>query len=614
MKKVRKRWNAAVLAGGIAILGITGCSGQRDAAETVGKETEVSAAETASMPDETSEADGASGAADGEGAVKVQLGEGKEKEIAYGSEDLETEWDENQVTGITFHDQEASAEGKGASVKGTTVTITEPGTYVVSGVSKDGQIRIDADDTALVHLVLNGIELSNTTSAPIYGMQKCKVVLTLEPGTKNVIQDGAEYQFENAEEDEPDAAIFTKGDLTINGTGELEVDGNYQCGIRSKGNLKIVSGVLTIRAQQDGLKGKESVVIRDGLFTIRAGKDGIKANQDDDENAGYVWIDGGDITIEAEDDAVQAETALIVNGGEITITKCQEGLAGKTVDILGGLIKAQTEDDGINSAASVETEMEKMQDQEGVYTRIAGGEIWLNTMADGIDSNGDLYIEGGTLYLTGPESQGDGILDYNGAAYLSGGTVFAAGKAGMMQTFDESSTQNYIVMYYPEIQKQGTLVSLTDAAGTDLGSYAPEKDFEVMIISSPQLQAGSTYQVTTGEETAELSIDGTETISGEAPQQEGRGPGPEGSGQGPGMNPKGRGEEPGMNPEGRGEGEKRPEWDGKRPEHPAGGGKNPEQGTAAGTGPDRDGAAGTRPDQDGAAGTRPDRDGADGDS
>jgi len=176
------------------------------------------------------------------------------------------------------------------------------------------------------------------------------------------------------------------------------------------------------------LKGKESVVIRDGLFTIHAGKDGIKANQDDDENAGYVWIDGGDITIEAEDDGIQAETALIVNGGEITITKCQEGLAGKTVDILGGLIKAQTEDDGINSAASVETEMEKMQDQEGVYTRIAGGEIWLNTMADGIDSNGDLYIEGGTLYLTGPESRGDGILDYNGAAYLSGGSGVCGGK------------------------------------------------------------------------------------------------------------------------------------------------------------------------------------------
>ena len=112
----------------------------------------------------------------------------------------------------------------------------------------------------------------------------------------------------------------------------------------------------------------------------------------------------------------------------------------------------------------------------------------------------------------------------------------------MMQTFDESSTQNYIVMYYPEIQEQGTLVSLTDAAGTDLGSYAPEKDFEVMIISSPQLQAGSTYQVTTGEETVELSIDGTETISGEAPKQGGRGPRPEGSDLEPGMNPKGRGE------------------------------------------------------------------------
>ena len=143
----------------------------------------------------------------------------------------------------------------------------------------------------------------------------------------------------------------------------------------------MISGTITIESMDDGLKGKDSVIIRDGMLTIQAGKDGIKSNQDEDPENGFIWIDGGEITIAAKDDGIQAETALVVCGGNIHVAESQEGLAGKTVDILGGLVKAVTLDDGINSAASVETEQEKMQDQDGVYTRIAGGEIWLNAKA-----------------------------------------------------------------------------------------------------------------------------------------------------------------------------------------------------------------------------------------
>lgn len=567
-KKMRNRWYAAVLAGSMLALGLGGC-GSQGTSTSAGTAETTAAAESAA---ETSEVKEAANAADSE-TVTVQLGEGKEKTIVYEPEDLDAEWDESQAAGIVFNDKEASVTGKGASASGTVVTITQSGTYVVSGTSADCQIRIDADKKDEIHLVLNGAELSNTTSAVIYGVQKSKVILTLEPGTENIIQDGAEYQFDDPNEDEPNAAIFTKGDLTINGTGALQVSGNYECGIRSKGDLKVISGVLTIQAQSDGLKGKESVVIRDGVFTIEAGKDGIKSNEDQDEDAGYIWIDGGDITIAADDDGIQAETALVVNGGTITITKCQEGLAGKTVDILGGLIKADAQDDGINSAASVETEMEKMMDQEGVYTRIAGGEIWLNAAADGIDSNGDLYIEGGTLYLTGPEHGGDGILDYNGKAYLTGGTVFAAGTAGMMQTFDASSTQNYIVMYYSETQPAGTLIQLMDSTGAELGSYAPEKRFEAAIISSPELAQGDTYRVVTGEDTVEVTVDGIENVSGEASFQNGFGGRPMGQpGEGGMMRGGGRGGEGGENG-------MPPEWNGEFPE-----GENGEDGTMRGGG------------------------------
>lgn len=227
------------------------------------------------------------------------------------------------------------------------------------------------------------------------------------------------------------------------------------------------------------------------------------------------------------------ETALVINGGEITITESQEGLAGRTVDILGGQIRANASDDGINSAAQAETEQEKMADQEGVYTQIAGGEIWLNASADGIDSNGDLLIAGGTLYLSGPTGNGDGILDYNGTGTITGGTVFAAGSAGMMQTFGDASTQNYLVVYYTETQKAGTQIRLLDESGNELGSYAPEKDYQAAIISSPDIRTGNTYQVVIGEDTVEMTVSGIVTIYGTAPGG-GAGRGPGGNGRGPG--------------------------------------------------------------------------------
>lgn len=538
MNKNWRSYAAVCLAGGLALTQLAGCGNktaeeQKAAAatekglnerqnENPGKSADPSLAEDRAAK----AADGTAEGADGSITVTAQLAQGETRTVQYLAEDLETEWDRETATGIVMEASGILVEGDGARADGTTVTIGKAGTYVVSGEMEDGQIRIEADDDAVVRLVLNGIRLSNSSTAPIYGSEKCKVILTLEPGTENVISDGAAYQYETEGEDEPDAPIFIKGDLTVNGTGSLRVQGNYQSGIRSKGNLVIVSGELSIDAQDDGLKGKDSVVIRDGVLDIRSVKDGIKSNNDSDETLGYIWIDGGQIDVAAQDDGIQAETALVINGGEITVTESQEGLAGKTVDILGGVIKAKTSDDGINSAASVETEQEKMQDQEGVYTRIAGGEVWLDAAADGIDSNGDLYIEGGTLYLSGPTSGGDGILDYNGSGTITGGTVFAAGSSGMMQTFGDDSGQNYLVVYYTETQKGGTGIRLLDASGNELGSFTPEKDYQAVIISSPDIVTGSTYRVETGADTAELTVNGVMTVYGTAPAGgQGRGAG-----------------------------------------------------------------------------------------
>lgn len=500
MKKNGKKLAAVCLAGGLLAAQVTGC-GQKDVPGAAGDGSAVAQERPVQTEEQT--------------------------------EDLDTAWDPQTATSIACDDSGITVDGAGASVSESTVTISRAGTYVVTGTMMDGQILIDTGKDETVHLILSGAELSNRTTAPVYSMGKGTVILTLEEGTTNTISDSTQYEYASEAEDEPDAPVFIKGDLTINGTGALAVYGNYQCGIRSKGDLTVASGTLNIQAESDGLKGRDSVVIRDGILTIQSGKDGIKSNNDEESDKGYIRVDGGQITIAAQDDGIQAETRVVINGGEIQITESAEGIAGLTVDILGGVIDIVSSDDGINSAANVETEQEKMIDQEGVYTRIAGGEVTINAAADGIDSNGDFYMEGGTLYLNGPTSGGDGILDYNGKGTITGGTFFGVGSAGMMQTFDETtSTQNFLVVYFTETKKAGTTVVLTDAGGTELGRIEPEKEYSAAIISTPDIQIGNTYRVSVGEDTMELQVEGIMTIYGTASGRGMGGPGGGGHGQG----------------------------------------------------------------------------------
>lgn len=497
------------------------------------------------------------GVPSGEGkTVTAVLAEGGEKNASYEAEDFDTSWNAETATGIVLTDSGITINGTGAQADGNTAVIQKAGTYVLSGTMQDGQVRIEAEEGELVHLVLNGAELSSKTTASIFSTQKCKVVLTAEEGTQNKISDAGEYQFAEGE-DEPNAPIFIKGDLTINGTGTLKVQGTNDCGIRSKGSLKVVSGTIQIDAADDGLKGKDSVMISGGEIKIVSGGDGIKSNNDKDEDLGYIWIDGGNIVITAQDDGIQAEHALIIQDGSIEITESDEGMEGKSVDIFGGVIKINASDDGINAAGPAETEWEKMQDQEGVYIHLAGGEIWISANADGVDSNGDLYIDGGELYLSTPVIGDASIIDYNGTSKITGGTVLAAGGTMMMQHFGEESTQNYVVNYYEETQAGGTEIQLIDAEGTVLASFAPEKDFEAVIISSPDLLTDGTYQILTGENTVEAVISAVKTEIGEMKgfmggfggPGGGRGPRPEGEGFPEGMTPpEGEGFPEGMTP------------------------------------------------------------------
>ena len=265
-------------------------------------------------------------------------------EAKYSDFDLNTSVSDSAVY-VTLSGSQAETTGE-LEVGDGYIKIENGGDYVLSG-DYSGQIIVESEEN--VHLILSGVTIYNAM-APIYVKSAKNVCITLATGTVNTISDNSEYTYEDGE-NEPAAAVYSKADLTINGDGELIVNANYDKGIHSKDDLKIISGKITVNSVGDAIKGKDCLLIKDGEITITTGVDGLKSNNNTNEEKGYVIIEGGKINISAGDDAVHAESWLIVYGGEINITECYEGLEGKKVEIYGGGINIVSSDDSINAAS-----------------------------------------------------------------------------------------------------------------------------------------------------------------------------------------------------------------------------------------------------------------------
>ena len=239
-------------------------------------------------------------------------------QVEYAQDDYYTDWKNENVTTVTLNGSTINVEGTGAQVQDSKLTITSGGTYVISGKLTDGQIIVDSTDKKTVRLILNGAEINCLNSAPIYVKQAEKAVLSLEEGTTNSVSDTANYVLEEGS-DEPDATIFSKSDLIINGAGALTITANYNNGITSKDDLKIMEGTMNISAVGDAIKGKDMVAIKEGNITIDATEDGIKSTNSTDAGRGFVYIEGGNIDITAGNDGIQAETDIKILGGDFKL-------------------------------------------------------------------------------------------------------------------------------------------------------------------------------------------------------------------------------------------------------------------------------------------------------
>ncbi len=296
---------------------------------------------------------------------------------------------------------------------GEDMTITDEGVYVISGSASEATIRVEAADTAKVHLVFDNVSVTNTDAPALYVLSADKVFVTLE-GDNTVEVTG---QFVADGTTNIDAAIFSKDDLTLGGTGSLAVSSPNN-GITSKDDLKITGGTYTVEAGTGhALEANDSVRIAGGTFHLSAGTDGIQADNDEDLSLGYVYICGGDFTIEAASDAIEATSVAQIDGGTFAIDTA-EGIEATYVQINEGEVDITASDDGINATA-ISTAYE-------VNLEINGGTLNVDMGAgdtDALDSNGNLTINGGTVNITAQFA-----FDFDGQSALNGGTVTVNGE------------------------------------------------------------------------------------------------------------------------------------------------------------------------------------------
>lgn len=298
---------------------------------------------------------------------------------------------------------------------GQDVSVTEEGVYVLRGEATEVTVTVEADDTAKVQLVLDGVSITNADAPAIYVKSADKVFVTTTEGSTNTLQVTGTFVADG--DTNTDAVIFSKDDLTLNGQGTLVI-GSTGNGVTSKDDLKVTGGTYTVTASADGLEANDSVRIVGGNLTITSGKDAIHAENDEDDTTGYVYVCGGTLTIDAADDGIQATTYLQVDGGTLTIDAA-EALEATYVQVNGGSVSIAATDDGINATY-------KSQSLGTPTIEVTGGDIQISMAqgdTDALDANGNLMVSGGTIDITAQFA-----FDCDGTVSFTGGTVTVNGE------------------------------------------------------------------------------------------------------------------------------------------------------------------------------------------
>ena len=323
----------------LATLALTGCSTTSNAlaSGTTAADSSVGTTATTSSATATNTA-----ASSSSFSTNVKSGEKLDVDTHYSEQDLS--WDTSSETAIDLSNPTAT---DGVTVEDGTLTITKAGTYKLSG-EYQGQIKVETADSDAVRLVLDNANITNSSGAALNVVNADEVILYSASGTTNTISDGADYTATG--EDDPDAVVYSKADLTIAGEGTLKVNGNHEDGIHTSDGLVIASGTLEVNAANTGIKGKDYVDILGGTINVTAQQDGIKSTNDTDEGKGWTRLSNGTVTVNAGDDGFKASRVVEISGGSLTVEQSDEGIEAQYINVSGGDVNVTSADDGMNAS------------------------------------------------------------------------------------------------------------------------------------------------------------------------------------------------------------------------------------------------------------------------
>lgn len=514
----------------MAALALTGCSATSASNTSATSATSTSASSTSDTKSKTANSF----------STDVKSGAKLAEDTHYSAKDLT--WDSSSEVTIDLSNPTAT---DGVTVSDGVITITKAGNYKLTG-TYEGQIKVEAADSDMVRLILNNATITNSTGAAINVVEADEVVIYTASGTTNTVSDGSSYS--DTASGSPDAAIYSKSDLTLAGEGTLKVEGKYEEGIHTSDGLVIASGTLEVNAANTGIKGKDYVDILDGTITVTASQDGIKATNDTDGNRGWVRLSGGTVNISAGDDGFKAERVLEISGGTLNITQANEGIEAQYINILDGTVNVTSSDDGINASYSTTTTTDststtststtstgtesttatstKQSAQGGqapsgtmgqppaggtfevvdATINISGGTVTVNANGDGIDSNGTATLSGGTLVVNGPFTGGNTSLDTNGDLLLNGTTVAAGNSGDMFEAPSTNSTSGYVKISNVSNLSAGTTVQVADSSGNVVANYkVTNSSTALILVSSSKITKGESYTVYTTTDSVDAS-------------------------------------------------------------------------------------------------------------
>ena len=257
----------------------------------------------------------------------------------------QTSYDESHATQITLADQTATVTGQGASFSAQTLTITQGGTYVLTGSGKNIKLVVEAADTDQVHLVFQNLTLEG--EGTLLQVNKAQeVVISLTEGSQNALTES-----QTSDDEEVKATIHSQVPLTLNGTGNLTLTALTKNALEVEDDLKVLGGTYTVKAANHGFKAEGALAIEAATLSIEAGKDGLHAEQDETTERANISLNPTQLSIAATEDGVDAGNELTIKGGTITVSQSEEGLEARVIRQLGGDVTIKSSDDGVNASA-----------------------------------------------------------------------------------------------------------------------------------------------------------------------------------------------------------------------------------------------------------------------